>query len=59
MRMDVEKIVEKIEDELEKATLAAQILNDLDPNLDNLTEFIDTLDENTREELYARLAERS
>ena len=39
----------------ERASIAAEILSDCDPNLNNLASFIANLDDSSRDELYNRL----
>ncbi len=56
MHQNVEKVIDAMTDE-EKAVLAAEILNECNPNKDVMAAFIATLEETVNGELYSRLAQ--
>lgn len=51
------KIDEKFEEDIDKAELAAMILNSIDPTADNLEKFFETLDDMCHSEVVSRAAD--
>lgn len=51
------KVDEKFEEDIDKAELAAMILNSIDPKEENLIKFFETLDDMCHGELVCRAAD--